>query len=102
MKTAVYTFKNKKPILIEVNKYYFLKNNKELNDLVYQLSEIDAVAYPTSEEIKKYPIILKIKKLSFGFNFEIATPKEYLAELKSSKRIIDKNIEQLEKYEKLT
>lgn len=69
LKTTVYTFKNKKPVFYEVQRFYKVKNESDLDKLINQLLDlnIDAVSSPCYENLN-FPCILEMQS---GFSLKL-------------------------------
>lgn len=68
MKTTIYTYRNEKVVLLEADKYYYVENKKQLDEVIDNLIQIDAVSSPSRIS---YPCILKLKS-GFGCELELA------------------------------
>lgn len=58
MKTIIYTYIDYKPIFFELDRYYHIKNEKQLNLLIDKLLDIDAVSTPIK---LTFPVMLELK-----------------------------------------
>lgn len=71
MKSVVWTYNdNKKPIVYELDRYYFVKNQRQFDKLVDKLLDIDAVFSPAD---LSYPVILELES---GFSITLKKVKE--------------------------
>jgi len=105
MNTSIYTFINKKVVLVNENgqvpqKYYILKNWQEFSDLVDKFLKVDAVATPADiTKDSKFPIFLELKS-GFGVNFKYADinkVKEEMTKLKSQIKELESALKSLKK-----
>jgi hypothetical protein len=58
MKTVIYSFENKKPKFFELDRYYYIKTQKQLDKLIDKLLDIDAVCTPAA---LTFPVVLELK-----------------------------------------
>lgn len=87
MKTTVWTYRNKRVVLFEKDKFYFLKSKKDLDSLIEDLLDIDAVSHNV-EDTDSYPMVLKLKA-GFSPQLKKVSLKEYKKELvKASEKIL--------------
>ncbi len=66
LKSTVWTYRNKKQVFINADRFYVANSKKELDKIIYSLTDIDAVTHPTLPDDVKYPIYLELENLSFG------------------------------------
>ena len=85
MNTTIYTFRNKKVVLINEKRFYLLKSWQEFSDLVDKFLKVDMVVTPFDiQRDSKFPIYLELKS-GFGVTFHHANKKSIKEALKKSK-----------------
>jgi len=60
MKTTFYTYRNQKLHLVEKDRFYLVKNKKELDLLIEELLHYDAVTTPYDQD-PKFPMLLELQ-----------------------------------------
>lgn len=86
MKSYVWTYRNKKPIGAEFERYYYVKNQDELDEIIEEFLYIDAVTTPSDLE---FPVILELEN-GFAPSF-VEVSKEALGkELKKLQKLVEK------------
>ena len=87
MKTIIYTYRNRKPVFFELDRYYLLKTGNEYTALVDMLLDIDAVSVPFFPEDRiKFPVLLELKP-GFAPHLILANPKNMKREELKSKSL---------------
>lgn len=66
LKSTVWTYRDKKKVFIQVDRFYVANSKKELDNIIFALTDIDAVTHPTLPDNVEYPIYLELENLSFG------------------------------------
>jgi hypothetical protein len=85
MKSYVWTYnKNKKPVGKEYNRYYLIKNEKQLEDLIEKFIEIDAVITPAT---LTFPVVLELVS-GFAPQFKIANKTAIKKELNKLQKML--------------
>lgn len=88
MTTIIYSFKNKKPVFFELQRFYKVKNAKKLDKLIDKLLdlEIDAVGSPMPEDLS-FPCVLELQS-GFSLNLKPVNIKNIKQNIKNLKRLI--------------
>jgi hypothetical protein len=85
MKSYVWTYnKNKKPVGREYDRYYLIKNEKQMDDLIKKFIEIDAVTIPAA---LTFPVMLELVS-GFAPQFKIANKTAIRKELNKLQKML--------------
>jgi hypothetical protein len=84
MKTIIYTYANMKPVFFELDRYYYIKSEKQLDLLIDKLMDIDAVTSPTE---LKFPVMLELKS-GFSPNLVVADKKAMKSQLVKLQKLV--------------
>jgi hypothetical protein len=88
MKTIIYSYENFKPVFYTLDRYYYIKNQRQLDNLIEKLLDIDAVFHPF--EIK-FPVILELRD-GFGPELKIASRAKMKKELNKMQALLNKKV----------
>ena len=86
MKSLVWSYEDKKPYVVLMDRYHYIENKKQLNKLIDRLLNIDAVSIP--EELT-FPVMLEVLD-GFAPTLVKADIYKMRQELKKLQEIIDK------------
>ena len=85
MNTTIYTFRNKKVVLISEPRFYILKSWQEFSDLVDKFLKVDMVATPVDiQKDSKFPLYLELQP-GFGVNFRHVSLNRIKEDLKKER-----------------
>lgn len=85
MKSIIYTFKDFRPVFLEADKYYTVSNQKQLDVLIEQFIDFDAVSTPAEVS---FPVTLELLN-GFTPKFIKANKKNMKSQLKKLQRFVD-------------
>jgi hypothetical protein len=88
LKTNIYTYKNKKPVFYELQRFYKVKTKDQLSVLIEELLnlDIDAVITPSEEDLQ-FPAVLELKA-GFGLTLEEVRVKKIKREIGYLKSLV--------------
>lgn len=94
MKTTVYTYVNRKVVLVEKPRFYFLKDKAEFDAVVDDLIEIDAVSSPAD---LTFPCILELRK-GFSISLKEVTVEQALKAIQGASKDLETYKQKLVKF----
>jgi len=86
MKSYVWTYRNKRPVGKEFKRFYVIKNEKQLDDLIEKFLDIDAVTIPAG---LKFPVVLELEN-GFAPSVKEVNLKKLSKELKELQTLVKK------------
>ena len=86
MKSLIWTFVKRKPQAFLVDRYHYIKNQDELDDLVEELLDIDAVSTPVD---LTFPVMLEVEN-GFAPSLIKADVIKMRRELNKLQKMVDK------------
>lgn len=86
MKTTIYTYRNKKVVLITRPRFYVVRNQKELDEVIDGLMDVDAVISPVGEV--PFPAVIELES-GFGPNLLLSTKRQMKKALAQARKELD-------------
>lgn len=87
MKTIIYSYKDRKPFFLKLDRFYRVNTKKQLSKLIERFLEIDAVCTPAN---LKLPCILELQS-GFSITFTLANLPALQKELEQASKLISLN-----------
>lgn len=94
MIATIYTYRNRKVVLVQRPEFYFLKDKQDYDKLVDSLLDIDATSSPSE---LKFPCVLRLET-GFAPNLVETSVEEYEKAIKNHEDFIHQHQKHLQLY----
>lgn len=95
MKVNVWSYRNKKQVFFEKDRFYVVKSHDHLNEIIFKLMDIDAVSSTELPKDVKFPVYFELENLSFGPTLVWVEKKVVLKAIEQEQKSLKKLQDQL-------